>query len=115
MVAVGTTSLRVLETAALAAAEGPGAADGRPLLAPLAGETRLTIGPGFRFRAADLLLTNFHAPLSTPLALACAFAGAGRLEAAYRLALAEGLRLLSFGDACLLERKLAPPGRPSSA
>jgi S-adenosylmethionine:tRNA ribosyltransferase-isomerase len=94
ILAVGTTSLRLLETAA--------AADGT--VRPFAGETDLFILPGFRFRAADLLLTNFHLPRSTLFMLVCAFAGTERMRAAYAHAVAAGYRFYSYGDACLLER-----------
>jgi S-adenosylmethionine:tRNA ribosyltransferase-isomerase len=89
VVAVGTTSLRVLETAA-----------GEPF----DGETDLFILPGYRFRAVDLLLTNFHLPRSTLFMLVCAFAGTARMRAAYAHAIAAGYRFYSYGDACLLER-----------
>jgi S-adenosylmethionine:tRNA ribosyltransferase-isomerase len=93
IVAVGTTVLRTLESAA--------AADGR--LAPGAGETRLFITPGHRFKLVDLLLTNFHLPRSTLFMLVAAFAGLERMKAAYAHAIAHGYRFYSYGDACLLE------------
>jgi S-adenosylmethionine:tRNA ribosyltransferase-isomerase len=92
LVAVGTTATRVLET--LAAAPG-GIAAGR-------GESALYIRPGHAFKAVDALITNFHLPRSTPLMLACAFAGRERLLAAYREAVARRYRLFSFGDATLI-------------
>ncbi len=94
VVAVGTTCLRLLETVA--------GEDGR--LRPFTGETSLFIVPGFRFRAVDLLLTNFHLPRSTLFMLVCAFAGAERMRAAYGHAIEAGYRFYSYGDACLLER-----------
>ena len=94
LVAVGTTSLRLLESAA--------APDGT--IAPFAGETALFIRPGHAFRSADLLLTNFHLPRSTLFMLACAFAGTERMRAAYAHAVAAGYRFYSYGDASLLER-----------
>jgi len=94
VVAVGTTTLRVLETAADAA--------GR--VQPFRGDTRLFITPGFRFRAVDALMTNFHLPRSTLFMLTCAFAGQARMQAAYAHAIATGYRFYSYGDACLLER-----------
>ena len=94
VVAVGTTSLRVLET--VADAEGG--------LRPWAGETTIFITPGYRFRSVEMLLTNFHLPRSTLFMLACAFAGTQRLRAAYDHAIAGGYRFYSFGDGCLLER-----------
>jgi S-adenosylmethionine:tRNA ribosyltransferase-isomerase len=93
VVAVGTTSLRLLETAA--------AADGT--LRRFAGETDLFILPGHRFRAVDRLLTNFHLPRSTLFMLVSAFAGTARMRAAYAHAIATGYRFYSYGDACLLE------------
>ena len=94
VVAVGTTPLRVLETAA--------AETGR--VQPFRGDTRLFITPGFRFRAVDALMTNFHLPRSTLFMLVCAFAGQARMRAAYAHAVAAGYRFYSYGDACLLER-----------
>jgi S-adenosylmethionine:tRNA ribosyltransferase-isomerase len=94
VVAVGTTSLRLLETAA--------SEDG--CIRPFAGETSLFILPGYRFRAVDLLLTNFHLPRSTLFMLVCAFAGTERMRAAYAHAIRGKYRFYSYGDACLLER-----------
>lgn len=95
IVAVGTTALRLLESAA--------DTDGR--IAPWTGETSLFITPGFRFRVCDLLLTNFHLPRSTLFMLVCAFAGTARMQAAYRHAIEAGYRFYSYGDACLLHRR----------
>jgi S-adenosylmethionine:tRNA ribosyltransferase-isomerase len=92
IVAVGTTALRVLETVAREM--------GR--MAPWQGETRLFVLPGFRFRAVDLLLTNFHLPKSTLFMLVAAFAGLERMKAAYAHAVRERYRFFSYGDACLL-------------
>ncbi|MFQ5958881.1 MAG: tRNA preQ1(34) S-adenosylmethionine ribosyltransferase-isomerase QueA [Alphaproteobacteria bacterium] len=94
IVAVGTTSLRLLESAA--------GDDG--LIAPFAGETALFITPGYRFKAVDLLLTNFHLPRSTLFMLVCAFAGLGRMHAAYAHAMKAGYRFYSYGDGSLLHR-----------
>jgi len=94
IVAVGTTALRLLETAC--------DADGR--IAPFAGETDLFLLPGARIRAADILLTNFHLPRSTLFMLVCAFAGEARMKRAYAHAIAGGYRFFSYGDACLLTR-----------
>jgi S-adenosylmethionine:tRNA ribosyltransferase-isomerase len=94
IVPVGTTSLRLLESAA--------GEDG--LIRPFAAETSIFITPGYRFRAADLMLTNFHLPRSTLFMLVSAFAGLERMQAAYRHAIADGYRFYSYGDACLLER-----------
>lgn len=91
VVAAGTTTVRVLETAALQGACAPGA-----------GETRLYIHPPYRFRVVDALLTNFHAPRSTLLMLVCAFGGRERVLAAYHHAMQAGYRFLSYGDAMLL-------------
>ncbi|MFO0964860.1 MAG: tRNA preQ1(34) S-adenosylmethionine ribosyltransferase-isomerase QueA [Gemmataceae bacterium] len=93
VVGVGTTSVRVLETAGR---EGE--------LHPWSGETALFIYPPFSFRVVDLLMTNFHLPRSTLLLLVCAFAGTERMRAAYAEALAGGYRFFSYGDAMLLER-----------
>jgi S-adenosylmethionine:tRNA ribosyltransferase-isomerase len=92
IVAVGTTSLRLLESAV-----GP---DG--VVAPFDGETDIFITPGYRFRAVDLLITNFHLPRSTLFMLVAAFSGLDRMKAAYAYAIAEGYRFYSYGDACLL-------------
>ena len=92
IVAVGTTSLRLLESAA----------DEEGRVAPFAGETALFITPGYRFRAVDLLLTNFHLPRSTLFMLVAAFAGLERMKAAYAHAAAAGYRFFSYGDASLL-------------
>jgi S-adenosylmethionine:tRNA ribosyltransferase-isomerase len=94
IVAVGTTSLRLLESAATEAG----------VIRPFAGETDIFITPGYRFRAADLLLTNFHLPRSTLFMLVAAFAGLGRMKSAYAHAIQSGYRFYSYGDACLLHR-----------
>ncbi len=94
LVAVGTTSLRLLETAAAENGE----------LRPFAGDTRLFITPGYHFRAIDMLLTNFHLPRSTLFMLVAALAGLERIKAAYAHAIASGYRFFSYGDACLIER-----------
>lgn len=93
VIAVGTTCVRLLETAV--------GDDG--MLRAFSGDTDLFILPGFRFRAVDLLLTNFHLPRSTLFMLVCAFAGTDRMRAAYLHAIATGYRFYSYGDACLLE------------
>jgi S-adenosylmethionine:tRNA ribosyltransferase-isomerase len=90
--AVGTTSLRILESAADAAGQ----------LKPFAGDTAIFITPGYRFRAVDALMTNFHLPRSTLFMLVCAFAGLERMRSAYAHAIAEDYRFYSYGDACLL-------------
>ena len=94
IVAVGTTALRVLESAA----------DDAGRLAPYAARTRIFITPGYRFRAVDMLLTNFHLPRSTLFMLVAAFAGLERMKAAYAHAIESGYRFYSYGDACLLQR-----------
>jgi len=103
IVAVGTTSLRLLESAA----------DPDGTLRPFAGETDIFIRPGHEFRSADLLLTNFHLPRSTLFMLVCAFAGTGRMRAAYAHAIEAGYRFYSYGDACLLERTGSGAAGPS--
>jgi S-adenosylmethionine:tRNA ribosyltransferase-isomerase len=97
LVAVGTTALRLLETAA--------AGDGR--IAPFAGETDLFIVPGYRFKVADLLLTNFHLPRSTLFMLVAAFCGLDAMQQAYAHAIRHGYRFYSYGDACLLHPSAA--------
>ena len=94
LVVIGTTGLRLLETATDAA--------GR--VRPFAGDTDIFIRPGHRFRSADLLVTNFHLPRSTLFMLVCAFAGTERMRAAYAHAIAANYRFYSYGDATLLER-----------
>lgn len=91
IVAVGTTTVRALESAAL---EGE--------LKPFEGETTLYIYPGFQFRVADVLITNFHLPESSLLMLVAAFAGRDRVLDAYRHAVARGYRFFSYGDAMLV-------------
>ena len=88
MLAVGTTTVRVVETVAH---------DG-----PLSGRTELFIVPGFDFRRVDHLLTNFHLPRSTLLALVMAFAGVEETRRLYELAIEERYRFYSFGDAMLI-------------
>jgi S-adenosylmethionine:tRNA ribosyltransferase-isomerase len=90
VLAVGTTSLRALETAAQTG--------------ELSGESGLFVYPGFRFRAVDRLLTNFHLPRSTLLMLVSAFAGKDRILRAYRHAIEKRYRFFSYGDAMLIER-----------
>ena len=96
--AVGTTSLRALESAAQTSTTGPGS------VAAGTGDTRIFITPGFGFRIVDRLLTNFHLPKSTLLMLVSAFAGTERIRAAYAHAIARRYRFFSYGDAMLLER-----------
>ena len=99
VVAIGTTVVRALESAA--DPERPGH------VRPLAAETELLIQPGYRFRVVDQLLTNFHLPKSTLLALVAAFAGHDRVLEAYRAAIAEGYRFLSYGDAMWISERCA--------
>jgi S-adenosylmethionine:tRNA ribosyltransferase-isomerase len=94
IVAVGTTSLRLLESAATE--------DGT--VAPFAGETSIFITPGYRFRAVDILLSNFHLPRSTLFMLVSAFSGLETMKRAYAHAIESGYRFYSYGDACLLFR-----------
>ena len=94
VIAVGTTSLRALESAA---ADSELVAGKR--------ETQIFITPGYRFKVADLLLTNFHLPKSTLMMLVCAFGGMERMLAAYRHAVEKEYRFFSYGDAMLIERK----------
>jgi S-adenosylmethionine:tRNA ribosyltransferase-isomerase len=112
VVAVGTTVVRALESAALAPGKRPleptpALENRRTAVAPWSGETRLFITPGFNFQVSDVLLTNFHLPESTLLMLVCAFAGRQNVLAAYRHAVAQGYRFFSYGDAMLLTRRSA--------
>ncbi len=91
VIAVGTTTVRTLETVGTS---GNGT--------PLSGSTDLFIYPGYKFRVVDALITNFHIPRSTPLLLACAFAGKETIEAAYREAIDHGYRFYSYGDAMFI-------------
>jgi S-adenosylmethionine:tRNA ribosyltransferase-isomerase len=102
IVCVGTTSLRALESAALAG-DPDGELRGEPVAG--AGETELFITPGFRFRVADLLLTNFHLPKSTLYMLVCAFGGMHAMRAAYAHAIRERYRFFSYGDCMLIEQQ----------
>ena len=94
VIAVGSTSLRLVEAAANA--------DGR--VQPFSGETDIFITPGYKFRAVDIVLTNFHLPRSTLFMLVAAFSGLDTMKAAYEHAKAMGYRFYSYGDACWLER-----------
>jgi len=94
VVAVGTTSLRLLESAA----------DAGGRLAPFSSETDIFITPGYRFRCVDRLLTNFHLPRSTLFMLVAAFSGLETMQRAYAHALQQRYRFYSYGDACLLDR-----------
>lgn len=94
IVAVGSTSLRLLESAV----------DARGAIRPFTGETAIFITPGHQFRAADLLMTNFHLPRSTLFMLVCAFCGLETMRRAYAHAIAGGYRFYSYGDASLLFR-----------
>jgi S-adenosylmethionine:tRNA ribosyltransferase-isomerase len=105
VVAVGTTAVRALESwAATAGGTGGGTAGDADALPPggWSGWTRLFIYPGYRFRAVDALVTNFHLPRSTLLMLVSAFAGTGLTRKAYATAVQEGYRFYSFGDATLI-------------
>ncbi len=95
IVAVGTTSVRTLETAAATSS-------GEQLVSPYEGPTHLYILPGYRFRAVDALITNFHLPRSTLIMLVSAFAGREHVLQAYETAKREGYRFYSFGDAMLI-------------
>jgi S-adenosylmethionine:tRNA ribosyltransferase-isomerase len=94
VVAIGTTALRLLESAV----------DASGRIMPFRGLTDIFLLPGHAFRSADLLMTNFHLPRSTLFMLVCAFAGTDRMKAAYGHAVAQGYRFYSYGDASLLER-----------
>jgi S-adenosylmethionine:tRNA ribosyltransferase-isomerase len=101
VIAVGTTSLRALESAARAGALHAGTDCG---LRSGGGETDLFITPGYGFRVADRLITNFHLPKSTLLMLVAAFAGMEPMRAAYRHAISQRYRFFSYGDAMLIDR-----------
>jgi len=92
IVCVGTTSLRLLESAATTNGE----------IKPFSGETDIFITPGYKFKAVDRLLTNFHLPRSTLFMLVCAFSGRERMFQAYRHAIQSDYRFYSYGDACFL-------------
>ena len=94
LIAVGTTSLRLLESAA----------DEAGSIKPFSGETQIFITPGYRFKAVDLLMTNFHLPRSTLFMLVAAFSGLETMQQVYAHALRSGYRFYSYGDACLLHR-----------
>ena len=100
MVAVGTTSARVLESAALASASDPSGSRGP--FAPFAGETALYLRPGHAFRGLDALLTNFHLPRSSLLVLVAALAGVDLIREAYAEAVRRRYRFYSYGDAMLI-------------
>ncbi|WP_337998292.1 tRNA preQ1(34) S-adenosylmethionine ribosyltransferase-isomerase QueA [Oleispirillum naphthae] len=93
LLAVGTTACRILESAA----------DEDGTIRPFCGETAIFMTPGYRFRAVDRLMTNFHLPKSTLFMLVSAFSGLSRMQAAYAHAIAAQYRFYSYGDACLLE------------
>jgi len=95
IICVGTTSLRLIESAT----------DETGQVQPFEAVTEIFISPGYRFRAADMLLTNFHLPRSTLFMLVSALAGLEEMQAAYAHAISDGYRFYSYGDACLLERK----------
>ena len=94
IIAVGTTSLRLLESAVT----------NNGTIEPFAGQTSLFILPGYQFRAADMLMTNFHLPRSTLFMLVCAFAGTETMREAYAHAITAGYRFYSYGDSSLLDR-----------
>ena len=95
VIAVGTTSVRTLESAARQVGAGQ-------VVAPYSGQTDLFILPGYSFQAVDAMVTNFHLPRSTLIMLVSAFAGRERTLAAYREAMESGYRFYSFGDAMLI-------------
>lgn len=101
VIAVGTTSMRTLESAAMCA--GKDGVNAR--VAPICRATDIFITPGYKFRAVDVLLTNFHLPKSTLFMLVSAFSGLENMRAAYRHAVDEKYRFFSYGDCCLLFKK----------
>lgn len=94
IIAVGTTTLRLLESAAQENGE----------IKEWSGETSIFIKPGYHFRVVDALMTNFHLPRSTLFMLVCAFSGTHTMQHAYHYAITNGMRFYSYGDACFLER-----------
>ena len=98
IVAVGTTSLRLLESAA----------DTDGILHPFCGDTDIFITPGYTFKIVDVLMTNFHLPRSTLFMLVSAFAGQGLMKKTYETAIGKGYRFYSYGDACLLTKDQIP-------
>ena len=94
IIAVGSTALRLLETAA----------DDRGVVQPFTGDTDIFITPGYRFKVPDMMLTNFHLPRSTLFMLVAAFAGMDQMKRAYDHAMTSGYRFYSYGDCCLLDR-----------
>lgn len=101
VIAVGTTSMRTLESAAIRARES--GVDAR--VVPICDNTNIFITPGYEFGAVDILLTNFHLPKSTLFMLVSAFAGLPEMKSAYKHAVAEKYRFFSYGDCCLLFKK----------
>ena len=99
IIAVGTTSLRLLESAVESSGH----------FVPWSGDTSIFITPGFSFRAVDVLMTNFHLPRSTLLMLVSAFSGLQPIKTAYRHAIDQGYRFYSYGDASLLFRAQKDP------
>ena len=93
IIAVGTTSLRVLETVA----------DESGFISPKEGYTDIFIYPGYRFKITDCLITNFHLPESTLIMLVCALAGKEKIMEAYKIAIEERYRFFSFGDAMFIK------------
>ena len=93
VVAIGTTSVRSLESAST-----------RGSVSPFNGETEIFIFPGYEFRSVDAMVTNFHLPGSTLLMLVSAFAGMSNIKAAYQSAIEESYRFFSYGDAMLITR-----------
>lgn len=96
IVAIGTTALRLLESAA----------DKTGQLHPFAGETDIFITPGYQFKFIDKMFTNFHLSGSTLFMLVCAFAGIDRMKSAYQHAIQNNYRFFSYGDACLIEKPI---------
>ena len=94
IIAVGTTSVRLLESAA----------DENGILQPFCGETDIFITPGYKFKILDMIITNFHLPKSTLFMLICAIGGTERMKKAYQHAINEKYRFYSYGDSCIIKR-----------
>ena len=93
VIAVGTTSVRLLESAA----------DDTGVLHPFCGETDIFITPGYKFKILDTIITNFHLPKSTLFMLICAIGGVERMQKAYHHAIDEKYRFYSYGDSCIIK------------
>ena len=99
VVAIGTTAVRSLESAAL-----PSSPEGSTTIKPISGDTDIFLYPGYQFRVVDAMVTNFHLPESTLIMLVSAFAGVETIRDAYRVAVENRYRFFSYGDAMFLTK-----------